>query len=79
MRRPLWAGLSCAVLGLALVSCNDALDGSEQFMVQLSGANEVQRNAFLSSLQNLKRQARLVEALLDELRPAASTFAPLAA
>jgi hypothetical protein len=41
MRRPLWAGLSCAVLGLALVSCNDALDGSETFMVQLSGANEV--------------------------------------
>ena len=41
MRRPLWAGLSCAVLGLALVSCNDALDGSEQYMVQLSGANEV--------------------------------------
>jgi hypothetical protein len=45
MRRPLWAGLSCAVLGLMLVSCNDALDGSEQFMVQLSGANEVPARA----------------------------------
>ena len=45
MRRPLWAGLSCAVLGLALVSCNDALDGSETFQVQLSGANEVPARA----------------------------------
>jgi CHRD domain len=49
MRRQLRAGVSGAVLGLALVSCNDALDGSEQFLAVLSGANEVPARATAAS------------------------------
>jgi hypothetical protein len=37
-----WTLLSCAVLGLAVVSCHKASDDiGQQFMAQLSGANEV--------------------------------------
>jgi len=42
MRRQPWLGVSCAILGLALVSCHKASDDiGEQFMVVLQGANEV--------------------------------------
>lgn len=41
MRRRLWIGISCVALGITSVSCNDALEGTETFVVHLAGANEV--------------------------------------
>jgi hypothetical protein len=49
MRRGIWAVVSCAVLGLSLGSCNNALDGSEQFVVRLAGGNEVPARATAAS------------------------------
>ena len=40
--RQAWIGVSCALLGLTLASCDSASDDiGEQFVARLSGANEV--------------------------------------
>jgi len=40
--RQAWIGVSCVIFGLSLVACDQGSDDiGEQFMVQLSGANEV--------------------------------------
>ena len=40
--RQAWIGVSCALLGLTLASCDSASDDiGEQFIVRLNGANEV--------------------------------------
>ena len=40
--RQAWIGVSCALLGLSLASCHKGSDDiGEQFIVRLSGANEV--------------------------------------
>jgi CHRD domain len=40
--RQAWIGVPCALLGLSLASCHKATDDiGEQFIVRLSGANEV--------------------------------------
>ena len=40
--RQAWIGVSCVLFGLSLVACDQGSDEiGEQFMVQLSGANEV--------------------------------------
>ena len=40
--RQAWIGVSCVIFGLSLVACDKGSDEiGEQFMVQLSGANEV--------------------------------------
>jgi hypothetical protein len=40
--RQAWIGVSCVLLGLSFVACDKATDDiGEQFIVQLSGANEV--------------------------------------
>lgn len=49
MRRPVWIGMACAILGITSVSCNNALEGTETFVVNLAGANEVPARATAAS------------------------------